>query len=216
MVSPGRGCVHTRLAPPTWTALRCLGFISAVEVVADLVPTGFTPEQCSLRARGASRRVVVGTICHRPLRCRWACVPFLGGTTGLALANMRRRQIGIQLVVGPRLAVLVALVMTVGPAYCSRHIMLRHADGSHVGVGPLHHGGDRPIILPVATGLRLHEAVLGRLDQRLAMIALNDAMGGRHGGRFVSGDMTLECCAALASRRVVRGHKGREAGRLPR
>jgi hypothetical protein len=207
--------LQTRLAPHTWTAIRCIGFISAVDVGSDLVPTGVKREPFSLRARVALRLVVVGNICHRQLRSRWECVPFLGGTTGIALANMRIREIGLQLFVGTRREVLFAMVMTVGTAYVSRPRMLRQAEGYHVGFGPIHHGGSRPIILPVANGLRLHDDLIWRIDPRLAMSALNDAMGGLHCGRFVIGDMTLECFASLASLRGVRCHKGLAAGRLP-
>lgn len=49
-------------------------------------------------------------------------------------------------------------------------------------------------------------------DHRLAIRALDNAVGGLHVGRCVISDMTLEFLAPL---RVVRRHKGLDAARLP-
>jgi hypothetical protein len=216
MVSTGLGRRPTRLAQWTDRAISRAGFLSAVARVPKLVPTRFQLAHVSLRAGVAIRRGGVGKIRHSTRLFRGQLVPFLAGNAGSTLANMRLRAISSQLCWGPRLAMRVALVMAVGAEKRALPIRRRHPDGLQAGVGPLHQGGDMPIILPVTTGLRRHDDVLLRLDQRLPLSALDDRMGRLPCGRCVIRDMTVPRLAPLAPLRVVHREKGRDAGRLPR
>jgi hypothetical protein len=216
MFSTGLCRLQTLLSQWTGRALSLAGFISAVDMVPNLVPTRFTLEHVSLRARIVILRVVVGKIGQRKLRFRGKFVPFWGGDAGITLAKMGIRDIRIQLGLGTLLEIRFAMVSAVGAEDRSLQIRLRQPDGLQVGCGPLQHGGDMRIILPVTKGLRLHDDVMFRIDQRLPIIPLDDPMGGLPFGRVVIRAMTLPLLAPLAPLRVVPREKGRDAGRLPR
>ena len=190
-LAPRLYCVQTLRSQWTCTTTRLIGFRSARDTVPSLGPTRLKRKHLSLRARIASLRFIAGKIRHATLLFRWLLVPFLGGKAGGTLAKMRSRDIGIQLFVRTRLAIGFAMVMAVGAESFPLKIMRRHPDGLQGGFGPLHHGGDMPIILPVAQGLGRPADLVFRLDQRLAIIALDNARAGRHVGRFVIREMTL-------------------------
>src|SRR5215216_485214 len=149
MFSTGLCRRHTLLSPWTGRAISLAGFISAVDMVPTLVPTRFKREHVSLRARIVILRVVVGKIGQSKLLFRGKLVPFLGGEAGITLAKMRIRDIRIPLGLGTRLESRFAMVIAVGAEERSLHISLRQPEGLQVGFGPLQHGGDMPIILPV-------------------------------------------------------------------
>jgi hypothetical protein len=140
-------CGPTLLSPWTGTALRRLCCIAAIAMGPHLLPTRFTRAPLSLRARGALRRGVVQNICPRTLRFPGALVPFLDGTAGSTVANMRSRARGIHLCVGTGLQRLCAMVMAVGAPYGAGHKWLREPTGVRVGWGsrqPRRAGGHHP------------------------------------------------------------------------
>jgi hypothetical protein len=74
-----------------------IGFTSAVDVVPNLVPTGFKLQPFVMWTHVAITRFVVGNIFYSDLLWRVRLVAFLGGNVGGALAKVRVRDIGIEL-----------------------------------------------------------------------------------------------------------------------
>src|SRR5262245_40092206 len=70
------------------------------------------------------------------------------------------------------------------------------------------------IVLPITKGFRMDDDLMPGIDQRLAIVALQDAVGRKHFRRLVIGDVTLQLIALLAAFGVVRGQEGLDAGGL--
>jgi hypothetical protein len=204
----------TRRAPSTSPTSRGSRFIPAVDGVLKRVPPGCQLEDRALRASRPRRLVVGGQSCSRACLDQGGFVPVVGGNARIALATLRLRARGVPLSVGPRLELRFTLGVAVRTAALPLPRRRRQPHGLAGVVGPLTPGRDRPLILPVADGLRRPDAVLVRVAPGVALVALADARRGLPVRRVVSGAMALPRWPPLAPVRGMGGSTGLDAPRL--
>src|SRR5262249_40370216 len=148
------------------------------------------------------------------LLVRGRLMPLLRSKPGIAVAKVRIWAIGVELCLGTRLEILLAMIVAMGTQALACKLVLSQPDGLHVRFGSIQHRRHVPIVLPVAERLRMHDDLMLGIDQRLAVVTLNDAMSGVHLRRLVIGDVTLQLLALLPALGLVRGQEGFNAGRL--
>lgn len=192
------GVVSAFFPQRTRVAVHLLCFISAVDVVANLVPTGCQFEDFSRRACVTIVLWVVGTICERTRLSGVGLLTSLGGKARITGPNMGIRTIDIQLLARTCLHVPFAMIGTVGTEAPAGKVICRQTDRLHGGFGSLHPRRHMPIILAGAKCFGMADDLMFRIAAGLGLIPLNDPMGGLHAGRIMIGDMTLQLFPPLA------------------
>lgn len=195
-------------------AVRFICCISTVDVVSDLVPTGFPCSDFSRRACVTIVLLVVGKICARIRLSALGRMTFLVGNAQIAGAKMAIRNLGIQLLAHTLPPVPFAMVMTVGTEALAFKVICRQTASLHGGVSALYHRRHMPIILAVAKRFGMDDDLMCRIYEGLAVVPLHNPMGGRQFRRVISGDRTLQLFAPLAPLRFARRSKVLEARRL--
>jgi len=89
-------------------------------------------------------------------------------------------------------------------------IVGRFADLEHILLGSLQHGSKVLMILS-AEGLSMQDDLMLVIDQGLGIVALNDAMRGRHLSRLIIGEIALDLFGAFAQLGFVLLEEGIEA-----
>ena len=118
---------------------------------------------------------------------------------------MRIRDRRIALCLDTRLEMGFALRVAVGAEYLALKILRQQPHGLPVGFGPLQHRRDLALILAVAKRGSMPDDGMFRLNEGLAVVALDDPMCRLHFRRFVIGDVTLHLFAPLPSLRLILG-----------
>jgi hypothetical protein len=203
MFSAGCCGLHTRLAQLTCTALCFLGFVSAVDVIADLMPTRFQFSEFARWAYAAIVRLVVGKICDRTLLVRLGLLTSLSGKARGTGTKAGIRDIGVKLLARTRLQVPFAMIIAGRTEELAFKVICPQTDGLYGGFGSLQHRRHMPIILAVAKRFGMDDDLMFGIYEGLAVVPLHDPMGRLHVRRVVSGDMTLQHCAPLAPLRFV-------------
>jgi hypothetical protein len=123
---------------------------------------------------------------------------------GITAAKVRIRDIGVELLLGTGLEVFFAVGIAVSTQDLARKILGPQAKGLHVRFGSLQHGRHMPIVLSIAKGFRMHDDLMFGIDQGLAIVTLQDAVGGEHLRRLVIRDITLQLLTLLPAFGVMR------------
>jgi len=96
-----------------------------------------------------------------------------------------------------------ALRVAVGAEYLALKILRQQPHGLPVGFGPLQHRRDLALILAVAKRGSMPDDGMFRLDEGLAVVPLQDPMGGLHLRRVVVRDIPLPLLAPLPPLRFM-------------